>query len=70
MGNEQQEATQVNRLLAHDLEAHEEIQELRTQLAVLAREVKSIAATLALDEEALDRIIDWLPDISSKQEAT
>lgn len=58
----------MNRLTATDVETQEEIRKLNNLIVALAREVKRIAVTLALDEEALDRIIDNLPALQPEGE--
>jgi len=60
----------MNRLIATDIQAANELRELRNQLVALAHEVKRIAVSLQLDEEALDRIIDNLPQLDATRTQT
>lgn len=54
----------MNQLTAVDPAAHDEIRSLKNLVAMLAHEVKRLDVTLALDEEAIDRIIDNLPSLT------
>lgn len=54
----------MNQLTAIDPYARAEMRRLNNLVAALAQEVKRLAVTQALDEEALDRIIDNLPPLA------
>lgn len=54
----------MNQVTAYDPMAHEKLCEMQNQIVALAQEVRRIAVALALDEEALDRIIDNLPPLA------